>query len=171
MFLVDQMPFFVFILLCRPSEDSLRQNSSSFKDWQSSVCWWDCLIRTQRLQVFSLLSLPVSHPYSLWDTTTPIGPPLLYSPQATTTPHEQPLLQLGHHYCTPHKPPLLPMGHHFSPQATTMYSLWATTTSHKPPLLPMSHHYSPQATTTPHEPLLLPMSHLARRKKRLANCC
>ncbi len=43
--------FFVSILLCRPSEDSLLWSTipdgSSSKDWQSIVGWGDCRIRTR----------------------------------------------------------------------------------------------------------------------------
>ncbi len=41
----------VYILLCCPSEDSLQQSAfpdgSPSKDWQSTVGWGDCWIRTQ----------------------------------------------------------------------------------------------------------------------------
>jgi hypothetical protein len=44
----------VYILLCRPSEDSLQGNAildipdgSPSKDWQSTVGWGDCWILTQ----------------------------------------------------------------------------------------------------------------------------
>jgi hypothetical protein len=41
----------VFILLCRRSEDSLQGSAmpdgSPSKDWQSTVGWGDCWIRTQ----------------------------------------------------------------------------------------------------------------------------
>ncbi len=44
-------PFFVFILLCRPSEDSLQWSTipdgSPAKDWQSTVGWGDCRIQTR----------------------------------------------------------------------------------------------------------------------------
>ncbi len=49
-------PFFVFILLCRPSEDSLQWSTipdgSPSKDWQSTVGWRDCWFkpRTAGLQ-------------------------------------------------------------------------------------------------------------------------
>jgi hypothetical protein len=47
---VDQRPFFVFILLCRPSENSLQWSTitdgSLSKDWQSIVSRGDCCIRT-----------------------------------------------------------------------------------------------------------------------------
>jgi hypothetical protein len=41
----------VYILLCRPSEDSLQRSAipdgSPSKDWQSAVGWGDCCILTQ----------------------------------------------------------------------------------------------------------------------------
>jgi hypothetical protein len=41
----------VYILLCRPSEDTLQgraiPDGSPSKDWQSTVGWGDCWIRTQ----------------------------------------------------------------------------------------------------------------------------
>ncbi len=43
-------PFFVFILLYRPSEDSLQRSTisdgSPSEDWQSTVGWGDCQIWT-----------------------------------------------------------------------------------------------------------------------------
>ncbi len=51
LFLVEQRPLFVFILLCRPSEDSLQWSTipegSPSKGWQSTVGWGDCRIRTR----------------------------------------------------------------------------------------------------------------------------
>ncbi len=49
--LVDQKPFVVFVLFCRPSKNSLQLSTvpdgSPTKDRRSSVGWGDCQIRTE----------------------------------------------------------------------------------------------------------------------------
>jgi hypothetical protein len=79
--------FFVLILLCHPSEDSLQWSSildvSPSKDGKSTVGWGDCQIQTLGLQVYSLVSLPISHHSSRANNE----PPLLLSQWATTAPN------------------------------------------------------------------------------------
>jgi hypothetical protein len=82
----------VYILLCRPSEDSLQgnaiQDGSRSKDWQSTVGWGDSWIRTQDC------SFTIWCHYQ-WTTTAPYESPLL--PEATTAPYEPPMLPKSHH--------------------------------------------------------------------------
>ncbi len=95
----------VYILLCRPSEDSLQQSAipdgSLSKDRQSTVGWGDCCIWS-----FTIWC------YYLW---------------ATTAPHEPPLLLMSHH-CSPkppllpYEPPPLPMSHHCTPSSVHNYT-------------------------------------------------
>jgi hypothetical protein len=68
--------FFVFILLCRPSEDSLQwstiPNGSPSEDWQSTVGWGDCRIQTRdcRFTVWCCYQWATTAPYQ-WATTAP----------------------------------------------------------------------------------------------------
>jgi hypothetical protein len=83
---------YCIFLLFRPSEDSLQQSAildgSPSKDWQSTVTWGDCWIRTPLL-FHNLVSLPMSHHCSLRTTTALYEPPPLSG--------EQPLLPMSHH--------------------------------------------------------------------------
>jgi hypothetical protein len=105
---------YYYILLCHPSEDSLQGSAipvgSPSEDWQSTVGWVDCWIRTQDC------SFTMGCHYQ-WATTAPINePPLLPSMSHHCSPNEPPLLSSMSHHCSPNEPPLLSsMSHHRSP--------------------------------------------------------
>jgi hypothetical protein len=91
-------PFFVFILLCHPSEDSLQwsttQDGSPSKDRQSTVGWGDCQIRTRdrRFTVWCRYRWATNAP-TIWATTAPAMSHQCSRKWAITAPaNELPLL-------------------------------------------------------------------------------
>jgi hypothetical protein len=65
LFFVEQKFLWFYILLCRPSEDSLQGSAipddSPSKDWQTTVALGRLLDLNPGLQYHNLVSLPMSH--------------------------------------------------------------------------------------------------------------